>query len=94
MSQITDFAESMDAGILGKIAKPEKPQKNFRLLLESISLLDRHGNEVKCGDYVYLHNNINRLFRIEGVLQSAGCFLLWNHTRYYPREITKVKVKF
>lgn len=92
MSQITDFADSVDGEILGKIAKPEKPIRSSCLLTNPIALCDRHGTEVMCGDYVYLHNNINRLFRIEGVLQSCGCFLLWNHTRYYSREITKVTV--
>lgn len=61
--------------------------------IKKITLRDRKGNLVKCGDYVYLHTNIDRLFRVNGVLQSAGCVLIWNRTRYYSHEITKVEVK-
>jgi hypothetical protein len=93
MTQIETLASNLDASILGKLPKPIKSR---RLALPSldIALRDSHGKDVFIGDYVYIQNNINRLFRIEGILQSSNCFLLWNSTRYYPREVTKVQVKF
>jgi hypothetical protein len=93
MTQLESFAEKMDCNILGKLPKPIKSRR-VQLPLIDISLRDRNGKDVYIGDYVYLQNNINRLFRIEGILQSANCYLLWNGTRYYPQEVTKVTVKF
>lgn len=61
--------------------------------IQRITLRDRVGNLVKCGDYIYIYTNVDRLFRINGILQSAKCVLIWNRTRYYSHEITKAKVE-